>query len=335
MHSRICTHPPTLTHVVGHGPFSALYSYEPDAPNAPVEFTCAYRKFALEYAGHINTNVDRGLVFDALMLGSLCNETRPTSPTTKNHRNKVDSKRPDTPTVYVSPTGSDSNPGTSPSSPKKTLDAALVATRMLPAGSKTMQLLPGTFHLDTTLTLTPADSGLLIAGSGNDDVWISGAAPLPDSPKWVPHKVAPAAKGTVKVYSGMNDQSGCTNNANTSKCRCYLEPVLNNCVQAFSECVECTAFAYSGNGSSAMTSQGWKNQCCLRLDNVWNHYPLTDHTCGRREGAHPAINVWKTVLPEGSGPVEQLRVGEEVSVQPYHLLSFKIFAHSCVTAHQK
>jgi hypothetical protein len=180
-----------------------------------------------------------------------------------------------------------------------------------------MQLLPGTFYLESTLTLTPADSGLVISGGGDGDVWISGAAPLPDAPKWVPHKVSPATKGALKVYSGMNNQRGCTAGTNTSKCRCYTEPVADNCAKAFTECgAECTSFGYSGKGGiNSNEDLDWQNQCCLRLDGVWTPYPLADHSSGRNEGAHAAMNVYKTVLPEGSGPVEQLRVGDDVSCE--------------------
>jgi hypothetical protein len=75
-HTQTHTHAPLLLtrHVRGR--------YGPDPDNVPVEFSCAYRKFALEYAGHINANVDRGMVFDALMLGEF---SRPTRTRTHTH----------------------------------------------------------------------------------------------------------------------------------------------------------------------------------------------------------------------------------------------------------
>ena len=53
-----------LACVVGH----CLAQYAPDVSGTPIEFVCAYRKLALEYAGAIGhgSAEDQALIHDAL-----------------------------------------------------------------------------------------------------------------------------------------------------------------------------------------------------------------------------------------------------------------------------
>lgn len=86
-------------------------------------------------------------------------------------------------TVYVSPTGSDSNNGTI-DAPMKTLPAALAATRAN-EGWDTIVMRQGTYYASVaagvpnpTLALGPADSGLTVQAFPGEDVWLSGGVPL-------------------------------------------------------------------------------------------------------------------------------------------------------------
>ena len=89
-------------------------------------FVCDYRSLAFEFAQKIQPHHDQRLTFDALMLGSLCNKTRPSGP-------HIDQQQPRNVapecTIYVSVNGSDSNAGTSAKAAKKTVQAGLAATR--------------------------------------------------------------------------------------------------------------------------------------------------------------------------------------------------------------
>ena len=55
---------------------SSQAGYTPDPSGVPLDFICAYREYAAEYAARLITRpFDHKIVFDALMLGSLCNKT--------------------------------------------------------------------------------------------------------------------------------------------------------------------------------------------------------------------------------------------------------------------
>ena len=113
---------------------------------------------------------------------------------------------------YVSPTGSDSNSGTSQSSPFQTLQKAQAAVRAVDqasAGPVTVYLAGGDYRLSSPLTFTTADSGT------NGDVWWraeSGAFPVVsggtkisgwtvhDSSKNIWQAPAPAGLSTRQLY---------------------------------------------------------------------------------------------------------------------------------------
>ncbi|HEY3867281.1 MAG TPA: right-handed parallel beta-helix repeat-containing protein [Actinocrinis sp.] len=113
---------------------------------------------------------------------------------------------------YVSPSGSDSNAGTSASSPFKTLAKAQSAVRAVDqadSGQITVYLAGGTYRLTSTLAFTSADSGTV------DDIWWraeSGAAPVVSGAKqitgWTEHDAAhdiwqapaPAGVDTRQLY---------------------------------------------------------------------------------------------------------------------------------------
>jgi hypothetical protein len=81
-------------------------------------------------------------------------------------------------TVYVSPTGSDANPGTSASAPLKTVGRAQQVVRSLVAGQTgdiTVSLADGVYPLASTLSLGTEDSGT----GGHSVVWTAAAGAHP------------------------------------------------------------------------------------------------------------------------------------------------------------
>src|SRR5262245_25381123 len=81
-------------------------------------------------------------------------------------------------TVYVSPTGSDTNPGTSASAPLKTVGKAQQVVRGLVAGQTgdvTVSLADGVYPLSSALSLDSGDSGT----GGHNVVWTAAAGAHP------------------------------------------------------------------------------------------------------------------------------------------------------------
>jgi len=83
--------------------------------------------------------------------------------------------------LYVSPKGSDANPGTK-ARPFASISRALSAARKMP-GQVAIELFGGTYYLSQPVVLTSADSrrdkeSLTLTGAGDGEVIISGAAPL-------------------------------------------------------------------------------------------------------------------------------------------------------------
>lgn len=80
-------------------------------------------------------------------------------------------------TVYVSPDGSDTNPGTR-SQPLKTLAGALDVARTLPPEKARTILLHGGSYYETSVVLTPADSGLVIEAVPGETPVLYGGKPI-------------------------------------------------------------------------------------------------------------------------------------------------------------
>ena len=110
-------------------------------------------------------------------------------------------------TFYVSPSGSDSSPGTSPSAPLRTLQAAQGRARQaLAAGSTpSVQVSAGTYELAAPLTFGSADSG----AAGSPVVWqatpgaqvvLAGGRQL--QPAWAPDPARPGVY-TAQIGAGI------------------------------------------------------------------------------------------------------------------------------------
>jgi hypothetical protein len=298
-------------------PAVAAYAngFPPDA-TADQPFVCDYRKLAWEFAKKVQPSHDATLTFDALMLGSLCNETRP-SPTQVPAPAALDSSAC---AIFVDVGGDDAQSGTTSKTAKATLAAGIAATRTGASGAKTLCVGVGTFYLDAPLQLTAADSGLTIQGETPSDgrggrTWISGAVALPKL-QWKQSKVAPAKAGTLSELTNTNVQAGCSvgdpSPIASGGCGCYSNS--STAASCKARCATMGASKCQAYGWSPFSGSHWSEQCCIHADTAWK--PSTGpsakgHVSGHWAGAVPAANVWKANLPAGTKlpPASQLRVG--------------------------
>lgn len=85
--------------------------------------------------------------------------------------------------------GSDSNPGTL-AAPFRSISYAISSTRTTPPQARQIYLRQGWYFLAAhdqgaaTIVLTPQDSHLTLSAFPGEEVWVSGAAPLPASTAW-------------------------------------------------------------------------------------------------------------------------------------------------------
>jgi len=102
--------------------------------------------------------------------------------------------------VYIDPIkGSDTNEGTE-ASPFKTIAKGVTASRAS-STIKSVVLRKGLHLLSDTITLTKADSGLMITNYPSEEAWVSGGIPL--TLDWKPYNVSGANvyKAQVKESS--------------------------------------------------------------------------------------------------------------------------------------
>ena len=321
-----------LACVVGH----CVAQYAPDVSGTPIEFICAYRKLALEYAGSIghDSAEDQGLIHDALQLTTLCNLTRPSH--AKDRRSSTDHQTapvvnelamvPEN-TIYVKVDGDDTAAGTQ-AAPKRTVGAALEATRALKA-PKALLIGAGTYHLSEPLQFTTADNSLRVAAAPDappGTVWLSGARPLPTAALlWQKHNVSQGRPGKLNAEAGMNNQHGCKEGTDNGRgCACHESgaPSAVSADACMAAChalgpENCTSFSWNSNNTATHAahqhdSLGWVSNCCLRSDGIYAPTPADAHVSGHWVGASSPRNVWKTKLPADfewptSAP-EQLRL---------------------------
>eukprot|EP00039_Didymoeca_costata_P030353 m.29160 g.29160 ORF g.29160 m.29160 type:complete len:811 (+) comp8070_c0_seq1:36-2468(+) len=171
-------------------------------------FDCDMRKLAMTYAKVIQPDLnqmDMQELADALSGSATAPCSLPTDSYTSqksyhpryhelHERAKQVLENGATP-IFVSPNGDDSNPGTDPSKPKKSIQAAIVATRTMDKKNKGVVLLNGTFMEGSTVQITPEDSGLSIVGNpGPEPSIVSGGRAL--TTNWKP---APSVGKNVYV----------------------------------------------------------------------------------------------------------------------------------------
>ena len=145
--------------------------------DAPPALSCAWRRYAVEFAAQIqsmSTERQRQL-HEALQLKILCGDSFVATKTTPNFPRYTPA--PGRRIIIVDASkGSDTAPGTL-AEPLKSLPAALTLSRTQKHGvpdAPAIYLRAGTYRLNTTLVLTPSDSGLTIAAYDGEKAEVSG-----------------------------------------------------------------------------------------------------------------------------------------------------------------
>jgi hypothetical protein len=313
-HNMLC---PLCLLLSGLGQAAAYASgFQPDS-TSDQPFVCDYRSLAWEFAKKVQPSHDATLTFDALMLGSLCNQTRPPPAPALPTGLSTAVTNPAGCSIYVSAAhGSDSHDGKTSKTAKATVGAGIEATRKVGGATRTLCVGGGTYYLTGPLSLTAADSGLTIQGEAPGRTWISGATELPKL-TWEKYIVAPAVTGSLNALQDTNNQQGCDANSTAPTaaggCGCSHASTAAQCeakCQAMGAAA-CKSYAWSpaaGNGR-------WSERCCIHADDVWKPFTGSGskgHVCGKWVGAVPAKNVWKATLPAGHPKLPagvQLRVG--------------------------
>ena len=217
----------------------------PGTPDGvPSSFDCAVRYYAYEYGQQIQSRHGTFTsLFDSLQLAA-CNYTRPDeSPRkipnfhtqshlkkhTKHNNNKhiyIKQKHTSAPncTFYIDPvSGSDSNSGTSPSSALLTIQAGVTATRNAKNGATgpcILNLMEGTFYLDSTIILTAEDSYLTIQNYNGAEAIVSGGLELKFKGDWELVSYEPT---TWQNYSGYNNVFSRANENSSSDITMYVK----------------------------------------------------------------------------------------------------------------
>eukprot|EP01047_Picozoa_sp_COSAG01_P027985 COSAG01_NODE_1866_length_9033_cov_5.018359_3_plen_373_part_00 len=209
-HNMLC---PLCLLLSGLGQAAAYASgFQPDS-TSDQPFVCDYRSLAWEFAKKVQPSHDATLTFDALMLGSLCNQTRPPPAPALPTGLSTAVTNPAGCSIYVSAAhGSDSHDGKTSKTAKATVGAGIEATRKVGGATRTLCVGGGTYYLTGPLSLTAADSGLTIQGEAPGRTWISGATELPKL-TWEKYIVAPAVTGSLNALQDTNNQQGCDANS--------------------------------------------------------------------------------------------------------------------------
>jgi hypothetical protein len=164
-------------------------------------FDCAWRHYALQHAVEIQpwlTSSQLQQINDSLAFSTACTgvnytplDLPPPSSRKKHLPVPAPGLQPSACTgvcIFVDPVkGSDANSGTQ-ASPLRTISAAVNATRSSESLSPTIILRNGTYFINATITLTPADSGLTITAFDGETPVISGGIPVVAS--WSPYNVS-------------------------------------------------------------------------------------------------------------------------------------------------
>jgi hypothetical protein len=183
------------------------------SPPIPAAFDCGIRRLALEYGAKLVAAMPAAnlALWEALQLGPACSDPAPppamppvfSPPAAAASENDV----------WVSPTGDDSASGESASSAWRTLARAARWLALTPAAQRpptTVHLLPGTYALDSTLSLGPEHSGASAAapvrwvaerGADAAPVVLSGGVDLSEL-SWAPSAAATAAAAVAASAAG-------------------------------------------------------------------------------------------------------------------------------------
>ena len=221
MISSDCNHDPLLFAIVFLFAFAIVNGKPPfinsgTPSNIKSSFDCAVRYYAYEYGQEIQQRHDTFVsLFDALQLQA-CNYTRPQESLRQIPNYELNKKKTGSNTknssisdciFYVDPNdGSDFNLGTSPNKALSTISQAIKSTREFKSNLHrkieksndddsyysmypcTINLMQGTFYLESTIILTPQDSHMTIQNFNGSDTTLSGGLPLEfDNNGWTLH----------------------------------------------------------------------------------------------------------------------------------------------------
>eukprot|EP01062_Namystynia_karyoxenos_P003506 TRINITY_DN11258_c0_g1_i1.p1 TRINITY_DN11258_c0_g1~~TRINITY_DN11258_c0_g1_i1.p1 ORF type:complete len:903 (+),score=355.61 TRINITY_DN11258_c0_g1_i1:80-2788(+) len=284
----------------------AAAQYGPDPQGVPADFLCEWRKLALGYATKLRPDA-AAVAYDALLVADYCNNTVP-RPNEASLPKAFPPHSPSPPAgaVFVDALhGRDSNAGTK-DAPLKTVAAGVSKARG--TQGRTVVLRAGVHYLSATVELSEADSGLTIQNYGDEEVWVSGGAPLGEL-KWQAHDVR---NGTTQLFPGQNNAKGCTGNDTAARpCGCRKTSTMQQCQSACDSDSSCMSFTWHD------AAQGrWAEQCCMWHSEHWAPYSEAGHTSGRK--AAP-VNVWKADVSHlGLSAVPELRAnGERITQARY------------------
>jgi hypothetical protein len=275
---------------------------------APINFVdpvldCGIRALAYNFSTTLLPDADSAaLVHDALRLAVDCGDayTRPAlfrPPPTPLPR------AADSPTFYVSPSGSDAAAGTE-AAPFATVARALRASR---AGAVAAQIVlrAGTHALAEPLVLTASDSGIALVGFPGEAPIVSGGVALPTDLVWTRVQPLPAGgvSGPFPELSIVSDAPGLTPGGNVTGIVFAGDFATGNaCKAACAAAAECTGYTWH---DSTVTS-GWALQCFFRTDGQYQPTQQTPgHFCGQKTLGQNAT-IWRAALPAGTAPFDNL-----------------------------
>ena len=268
--------------------------------------TCKVYELVHEYSLKVQPNLtsaQSNAIRDALRLDE-CNTTKRAP-----HSNEDQSRRrfpiphSDGVTVYVDSVRGDDSAGGTLDAPLRTIRAAQSKTRSA-SGASTIILRGGVYYLNSTLELTPLDSGLTIQNYDGEEAVVSGATPL-GSLEWKPHDIRPHDQNTtMNIQQDTNCVGKCAKfGDNTTACPFYgVTPDAKACSAACLASDSCIAFTWHA-ATQPKGSQGWEKQCYL----VTKAAPLscfseTDHTSGVKRSVDGWRNVYVASVPADSFP---------------------------------
>ena len=147
-----------------------------------------------------------------------------------------------------------------------TLSCLSVCLSIMPPTHCATFLFPINAHA-STCTCTCIHSG--------EEVWLSGAAPIPNL-KWDSYK--PGSKTAMSTPQQVDNADGCAadhkpNPPGSPNCGCQAESDPTSCANACEQDDNCTAYTFHDKSLPAP----WSGLCCLRSDGVWNPVEMKQH----------------------------------------------------------
>ena len=284
--------------------------------NVDPVFDCDVRMYAYEYGMQIQPRHGNFVsLFDALQLGTACNQTRPKE--IKRNIPNYDSKLTGC-EYYVDPiNGDDRNIGTTIEDALLTIEKAIKGTRKDRINDETcvINLMEGTFYLSEQVLLTEEDSNLIIQNYNGSDSIVSGGVVIDfgsneweletyETPQWM-------------GYNNSNNVFGRASKGNSNDLVRYIGNF-----NSFQECQQAIEtwnanpdgpMYYSFTWHNASIS-GFGNQCFGVRDISWS--PVKQD--GIYSARYIGKNVWKRKIvntDEFKNKIYGLRVNESRGIK--------------------